>query len=89
VQNPDRFLEIPAEVNDMDSVVILWHVHEINDGDEDSKLIGVYRSKEDAIAAIERLRGKPGFNQTVSGFQYETYKLNVDHWIDGFKEVFI
>ena len=70
----------------MDSVVLLWHVHEI-DGAEDEKLIGVYRSEEDAIAAIERLKDKPGFAQTVSGFLYERYELNVDHWTEGFVEV--
>jgi homoserine kinase type II len=70
----------------MDSVVVMWHVHEI-DGDEDTKFIGVYRSEEDAIAAIERLKDKPGFAQTSDGFVYERYELNADHWIDGFKEV--
>jgi len=55
--------------------------------DEDTKFIGVYRSEEDAIAAIERLKDKPGFAQTSDGFVYERYELNADHWIDGFKEV--
>lgn len=70
----------------MDEVVLLWHVHQV-DGEEDSKLIGVYRTEEDACAAIERLRTKPGFAQTVQGFQHERYQLNVDHWTEGFVEV--
>jgi hypothetical protein len=70
----------------MNSVVLLWHVHEIN-GEEDSKLIGVYASEPDAIAAIDRLKGKPGFAQTADGFQYERYLLNSDHWTEGFKLV--
>ena len=70
----------------MDSVVLLWHVHEI-DGDEDSKLIGVYRTEADAIAAIDRLRTKPGFAKTVDSFQYESYRLNEDHWTEGFVDV--
>ena len=70
----------------MDEVVLLWHIHEV-DGEEDSKLIGVYRTERDAIAAVERLKTKPGFAQTVEGFQYESYGLNVDHWTEGFVEV--
>ena len=37
----------------MQSVVLLWHVHRVDDEDSE-KLIGVYRSDEDAKAAIER-----------------------------------
>lgn len=70
----------------MDEVVLLWHIHEV-DGEEDSKLIGVYSTERDAIAAVERLKTKPGFAQTVEGFQYESYVLNVDHWTEGFVEV--
>ncbi len=70
----------------MESVVVLWHVHEIG-GVDDQKLIGVYRSKDDAVGAIERLKRKPGFAQTPSGFVYDEYQLNVDHWTEGFKEV--
>ena len=38
-------------------VFILWHVNEMPDGEEDSKLIGVYAFAEDAEAA--RLRALP------------------------------
>jgi hypothetical protein len=70
----------------MDSVVLLWHIHEIN-GEEDSTFIGVYRTEDDARSAIERLKDKPGFAETVDGFSYERYELNVDHWTEGFKIV--
>lgn len=29
-------------------VFLLWHVHEMPDGEEDAKMIGVYASAEDA-----------------------------------------
>ena len=71
----------------MDSVVLMWHTNKTSEDEEDSKFIGAYRSEDDALAAIERLRDKPGFAQTVEGFFYERYKLNEDHWTEGFKEV--
>jgi hypothetical protein len=61
----------------MDTVFLLWHAeHEI--------LIGVYRTEDDAKAAIERLRSKPGFAALPSGFQVCPYKLNEDHWTEGY-----
>jgi len=71
----------------MDSVFILWHVHEISDNQEDEKLIGVYRTEADAQAAIVRVQNKPGFKDTFSGFQIVVYELNKDHWTDGYATV--
>jgi hypothetical protein len=44
-------------------VWILWHVHRISADVEDEKLIGVYRTHEDAEAARLRLKDKPGFRE--------------------------
>jgi hypothetical protein len=68
----------------MDSVVLLWHVREVPDGDDDEKLIGVYRTEDDARAAIDRLKDKPGFRDLPAGFQCHTYQLNRDGWTEGF-----
>lgn len=68
----------------MDSVCLLWHIHRKVNRDDEEKLIGVYRTEADARAAIARLRDKPGFSETPEGFQIETYKLNKDHWIEGY-----
>jgi len=79
----------------MRTVFILQHVHVLPDGEEDVKLIGVYRTHEAAYAAIERLIVQPGFcehprllNPSVddegSGFTLDEYELDKDHWIEGF-----
>ena len=68
----------------MDSVVLLWHVRHVSDGDDDEKLIGVYRTEDDARAAVERLRDKPGFRDLPEGFECHTYVLNRDGWTEGF-----
>jgi hypothetical protein len=66
-----------------DCVFLLWHVHQLN-GDEDEKLIGVYRTKQDAELAISRLQAQPGFRNTPEGFQIVEYAINKDHWTEGF-----
>jgi len=38
----------------MNEAFLLWHVHELSDGEDDEKLIGVYRTEEDAQSAIEQ-----------------------------------
>jgi len=57
----------------MDEVFVLWHVHELGDGEEDSKLIGIYRSSEDAEAARIRVGSQPGFIDTPQGFIIDHY----------------
>jgi hypothetical protein len=63
-----------------DFAYLLWHV----DAHEDEKLIGVYRTKKDALAAIERVKGKPGFSDEGGKFECAKYQLNQDHWTEGF-----
>ena len=66
----------------------LWHfkigADEEFDEDEDMKLIGVYSSEENAKAAIQRLKPKPGFRDWPDGFRIFTRTLNQDSWTDGF-----
>ena len=63
-----------------DVVYLLWHT----DTYEDEKLIGVYRTESDALATMERTRGKPGFSDKGGRFEVAEYKLNHDHWTEGF-----
>jgi len=68
----------------MESVFVLLHVHEMPEQEDDEKLIGVYRTKDDAEAAILRLRDKPGFREATDGFAIDEYVLNQDHWQEGY-----
>jgi len=67
----------------MESVFLLWHVREV-DGGDDEKLIGVYQTRADAEAAIARLSDKPGFRDWPSGFQIHEYPLGRTGWTEGF-----
>jgi hypothetical protein len=62
------------------TVYLLWHP----DMRTDEKLIGVYRTEAEAVAAVERIKAKPGFSDTGGKFEISPYELNQDHWSEGF-----
>ena len=51
-------------------------------------MIGIYESETEAKKAIDRLKDLPGFKEHITGFLIETYKLNEDHWTEGFTTVY-
>lgn len=64
------------------SVYLLWHTR----GDEEL-LVGVYESEAEANAAQDRVRLKPGFADGSGKFEISEYRLNQDHWKEGYKLV--
>jgi len=65
-------------------VYILHHVRADDEYGDDAKLIGVYRSRDSAEAAVARLQSQPGFRDHPAGFQIDPYQLDKDHWSEGF-----
>ena len=63
------------------------HSRPLQDGDTDDKLVGVYATHQDAEAAIQRLKNKPGFKDTVDAFLIEEYAIGRDGWTEGFVTV--
>jgi hypothetical protein len=68
----------------MNSVWLLWFVHNRDTDEEGPLVIGVYRTEEHAQQAINRLATKPGFVDEPAGFEICEYELNKDHWTEGF-----
>lgn len=79
----------------MHSVFLVQHLHRLPNGEEDVKIIGVYRTKKAALEAVARLSAQPGFSQHPSvvngdqddddqGFHVDEYKLDEDQWTEGF-----
>jgi hypothetical protein len=79
----------------METVFVLQHLHVLPSGKDDIKFIGVYRSRESAFAAIDRLRNQPGFKDhprivepeagdDEQGFHVGEYPLDRDHWSEGY-----
>lgn len=71
----------------MDTVWLLWFEQERADGNDTELLIGVYRTEDEANAAIERLKGKPGFEEYPAGFQVHERIVGRDSWTEGFVRV--
>ncbi len=65
-------------------VYVLQHLHEMEGGVEEVKLIGVYSSRESAEAAIARLGRAPGFSDAVAGFHIDEYQVDRDQWVEGY-----
>lgn len=70
----------------MNSVWLLWHTH-VLEGEEDSKLLGVYSTQTKALAAQDRISNQPGFREHPEGFELVEYELDRDHWTEGFVTV--
>ena len=68
----------------MTSVFVLQHVHETDDGTEDVKIIGVYSSCQKAQDAVARLVAQPGFKNAPDSFHIDEYRLDRDHWTEGY-----
>lgn len=70
---------------ELKTVFVLQHTHVSDDGrDADVKLIGIYRGRDSAEQARDRLRGRPGFIDHPDGFEISEYGLDQDHWTEGF-----
>ena len=69
----------------MKSVFIVQHSYELSGtGEEETKLIGVYSSKEAAEKAIARLTKQPGFKDLPDYFNIDEYEIDKDNWTEGF-----
>jgi len=68
----------------MSKVYVLQHAHELENGTEDVKFIGVYSSRENAEAAISRLSQAPGFSAAPAGFHIDEYQVDKDQWVEGY-----
>jgi hypothetical protein len=71
----------------LQTVYLLWHTHKFDDGREDDKLLGVYESEAEAVAAKARVTHHPGFVENPEGFCISPYALNKDNWTSGYVTV--
>ena len=82
-------------MNQTFSVFVVHHLHIHENGIECVKMIGVYESRPSAVAAVKRLGEQPGFrdwpkiinpvsDDQESGFYIDEYRINEDHWTEGF-----
>lgn len=68
----------------LENVFLLWHCRLLDDDGEDTKLIGIYSSKELAEEKIEKYLSIAGFKEFLEGFEISEYNTDKDHWEEGF-----
>jgi hypothetical protein len=66
------------------TVFVLQHSYPKPNGEDETKMIGVYATRKDARLAIRRLRQQPGFKDTPRDFYIDAQKLNEGSWTEGF-----
>jgi hypothetical protein len=69
--------------NTVNSVFVLHHTARVGK-DEDVKLLGVYKTKLDAEAAMAQLKDKPGFRDPGGEWSCVEFELGKIHWSEGF-----
>ena len=70
-------------------IYLLQHSHEIEIGAgvkaDETKVIGIYSSYENAERVKNRFKVKQGFNRfSEDCFYIDEYELDQDHWTEGF-----
>lgn len=84
-----------ASATSVDTVILLEHLRVDDNGNDHIKTVGIYRTQSGAEAAVERLKSMPGFRDAPeivdpqregleSGFYLSRYKLDMEHWAEGF-----
>jgi hypothetical protein len=79
----------------VERVFIVQHKHTLQSEFEDWKMIGVYRTFDDAKSAVDRLSMRPGFAKHPNiidpeapgeedGFYVSEHQLDHDNWTEGF-----
>jgi len=67
----------------MKSCFLLWHRRTVED-DDDSLLVGVHLTSDDAKAAMQRVQDTKAFKDYPGGFERAEYTIGQDHWAEGF-----
>lgn len=68
----------------MEYVYVLHHSYEL-DGHEETKLIGIYSTRQKAKKTAKELSVQPGFNLYPDCFVINKHKIDKDNWTEGFK----
>ncbi|MCY9593663.1 hypothetical protein PC41400_08830 [Paenibacillus chitinolyticus] len=67
----------------MITVFLLQHSYEWNEN-ENTKIIGIYSSKEKVEAVIEKYKELPGFKEFPNDFYIDAYRVDENEWTEGF-----
>lgn len=66
------------------AVFLVQHSYELNEGEDEVKTIGIFKTKASAKRAVEKAKLLPGFKRYPNDFYIDGYELGRLHWADGF-----
>ena len=70
----------------MKSVFLLQHSYTINEVEE-TKIIGIFSSRENAEQCIEKNKTLPGFREYPDSFYLDEYEVDKLQWKEGFHSI--
>lgn len=65
-------------------VYLLQHSYELDNGCDETKLLGVFSSKQEAKEAIKQYKQLPGFRNKPENFHIDKYEVDKKYWVEGF-----
>lgn len=68
----------------MKAVFLVTHSYELNEGEEEIKILGVYLSKAEGQLAVRRIKRSEGFRDHPRGFHVDRFEIGKDQWSEGF-----
>lgn len=71
----------------MQKVYILEHRYEKGHGYMETKLLGIFSSRQEAEAAIKGYTDLPGFRIHPEDFCIDEFELDEKHWAEGFEDL--
>lgn len=69
----------------MKKIFILQHSYELENGCDETKLLGVFSSFEKAVQVIQEYKNLPGFKNRPDDFYIDKYEIDKKYWIEGFE----
>ena len=65
-------------------VYLLQHSYELDNGYDETKILGIFSSKQKAKEVLAEYKQLPGFKEKPNNFLIDEYELDKKNWIEGF-----
>lgn len=69
---------------DLIDAYLLYYVKEHDDGHEDTELLGIFSTEENANRTLSKVIKTPEFKNTPNLFEISTCRVNRLGWIEGY-----
>lgn len=70
----------------MRTVFLLQHSYEIEES-EQTKIIGIYSTRDKAKTVVEKFKTLSGFSDYPDSFYIDEYEIDQNNWEEGFERI--